>query len=52
MNLGYGMDPSPDNYGCIVDLFSRNVFLEDTKHVIETMPFPPWPANWRSLLNS
>lgn len=51
MNLDYGMDPSPDNYGCLVDLFSRNGFLEDAKHVIETMPFPPWPAIWRSLLN-
>ena len=51
MKLDYGMDPSPDNYGCLVDLFSRNGFLEDAKHVIETMPFPPWPAIWRSLLN-
>ncbi|XP_034697590.1 pentatricopeptide repeat-containing protein At3g09040, mitochondrial-like [Vitis riparia] len=51
MNLDYGMDPSPDNYGCLVDLFSRNGFLEDAKHIIETMPFPPWPAIWRSLLN-
>ena len=45
------MDPSPGNYGCVVDLFSRNGFLEDAKHVIETMSFPPWPAIWRSLLN-
>ena len=51
MKLDYGMDPSPGNYGCLVDLFTQNGFLEDAKHVIETMPFPPLPAIWRSLLN-
>ncbi|KAK9274671.1 hypothetical protein L1049_021922 [Liquidambar formosana] len=52
INLDYGLEPSPDNYGCLVDMLSRNGFLEDAKHVIEVMPFSPWPAVWRSLLSA
>ncbi|KAB1227932.1 hypothetical protein CJ030_MR1G013812 [Morella rubra] len=51
MNLNYGLEPSPDNYGCLVDMLSRNGYLDDAKHIIEAMPFPPWPAIWRSLLS-
>lgn len=51
ITLDYGMEPSPDNYGCLVDLLSRNGFLQEAKFVTEMIPFPPWPAIWRSLLN-
>ncbi|XAR64572.1 hypothetical protein NMG60_11008305 [Bertholletia excelsa] len=51
MALDYGMEPSPGNYGCLVDLLSRNGFLQDARQIIEAMPFPPWPAILRSLLN-
>ncbi|XP_057961843.1 pentatricopeptide repeat-containing protein At3g09040, mitochondrial-like [Malania oleifera] len=51
ISLNYGMQPSPDNYGCLVDMLSRNGFLEDAKRIILDMPFSPWPAIWRSLLN-
>lgn len=51
MSLDYEIEPSPDNYGCLVDMLSRNGFLDDAKHVIDMMPFPPWPAIWRSLLS-
>ncbi|KAI3831279.1 hypothetical protein MKX03_034065 [Papaver bracteatum] len=47
----YGMVPSAGNYGCLVDLFSRNGYLEKAKYVLETMPFAPWPAIWRSFLS-
>ncbi|KAI3902099.1 hypothetical protein MKW92_005564 [Papaver armeniacum] len=47
----YGMVPSAGNYGCLVDLFSRNGYLEKAKCVLETMPFAPWPAVWRSFLS-
>ncbi|GKA30107.1 pentatricopeptide repeat-containing protein [Tanacetum coccineum] len=47
----YRMDPSPDNYGCLVDLLSRNGYLQEARAVIEAMPFPAWPAIWRSFLN-
>ncbi|KAF9625903.1 hypothetical protein IFM89_027680 [Coptis chinensis] len=45
------MVPSEENFGSLVDLFSRNGFLEEAKHVLEVMPFAPWPAVWRSILN-
>ncbi|KAK9052606.1 hypothetical protein SSX86_029236 [Deinandra increscens subsp. villosa] len=51
ITLDYKMDPSPDNYGCLVDLLSRNGYLQEAKGVIEAMPFSPWPAIWRSFLN-
>ncbi|KVH95801.1 pentatricopeptide repeat-containing protein At3g09040, mitochondrial-like [Cynara cardunculus var. scolymus] len=51
ISLDYKMDPSPDNYGCLVDLLSRNGHLEEAKSVIESMPFLAWPAIWRSFLN-
>lgn len=47
----YGMNPSRDNYGCYIDLLSRNGLLEDAKSVISAMPFPSWPAILRSMLN-
>lgn len=51
MTLDYGMEPSPDSYGSIVDLLSRNGLLRHAKDIIEAMPFKPWPAIWRSFLN-
>ncbi|CAL5430160.1 unnamed protein product [Camellia sinensis] len=51
MTSDYGIEPLPGNYGCFVDLLSRNGFLQDAKNIIEAMPFEPWPAIWRSLLN-
>ncbi|OVA04941.1 Pentatricopeptide repeat [Macleaya cordata] len=51
IGLVYGMVPSAENYGCLVDLFSRNGFLEEAKNVIEMMPFAPWPAVLRSFLS-
>jgi pentatricopeptide repeat protein len=47
----YGMEPSPDIYGCLVDMFSRNGYLEDAKQIIESLPYPAWPAILRSLLS-
>ncbi|XP_028801381.1 pentatricopeptide repeat-containing protein At4g39530-like [Neltuma alba] len=51
MSLDYGLRPSPEIYGCLVDMLSRNGYLEDAKLVIEAMPFPTWPAIWRTLLS-
>ena len=51
MDSQYGMQPSPDCYGCLVDMLSRNGHLEDAKHVIEIMPFQPSPTVYRSLLS-
>ncbi|KAL7608310.1 hypothetical protein Lser_V15G10983 [Lactuca serriola] len=49
--LDYKMDPFPDNYGCFVDLLSRNGYLEEAKRVIEGMPYQSWPGIWRSFVN-
>ncbi|KAH7654020.1 TPR-like protein [Dioscorea alata] len=51
ISTDYGMSPSKDNFACLVDLLARNGLLEKARHVIECMPFEPWPAIWRSLLN-
>ncbi|KAL5983019.1 hypothetical protein ACLOJK_017099 [Asimina triloba] len=47
----YRMEPSPNNYACLIDLLARNGFLEEAREVIEDMPFEPWTAVWRSLLS-
>ncbi|CAN0909013.1 Pentatricopeptide repeat-containing protein At3g09040, mitochondrial [Linum grandiflorum] len=51
MKSEYGLEPSPDNYGCLVDMFARNGHLEAAKRVMETMPFAPWPEILRALLS-
>ncbi|PKI63973.1 pentatricopeptide repeat-containing protein At3g09040, mitochondrial-like [Punica granatum] len=51
MKSEYGMEPSPDIYGCIVDMLSRSGYLVHAKTMIEEMPFPPWPGILRSLLS-
>lgn len=51
ITLDYGMEPSPDSFGSLVDLLSRNGLLRDAKQIIESMPFKPWPTIWRTLLN-
>ncbi|XP_022138912.1 pentatricopeptide repeat-containing protein At3g09040, mitochondrial-like [Momordica charantia] len=51
MKSDYNIIPSRDNFGCLVDMLSRNGFLHDARYIIESMPFPPWPAILRSLLS-
>jgi pentatricopeptide repeat protein len=46
-----GMNPTRANYACLIDLLARKGLLEEAKGVIESMPFQPWPAVWRSLMN-
>ncbi|KAI9128673.1 hypothetical protein K1719_000156 [Acacia pycnantha] len=51
MGFNYHLSPTPKIYGCLVYMLSRNGYLEDAKLVIEAMPFPSWPAIWRTLLS-
>ncbi|KAG0473569.1 hypothetical protein HPP92_015426 [Vanilla planifolia] len=51
MSSTYGLMPSRDNFGCLIDLYARNGLLERSRDVIESMPYEPWPAAWRSLLS-
>uniref|UniRef100_A0ACD5YH91 Uncharacterized protein n=1 Tax=Avena sativa TaxID=4498 RepID=A0ACD5YH91_AVESA len=46
-----GMNPTRANFTTLVDLLARKGLLHEAKGVIEVMPFQPWPAVWRSLLN-
>jgi pentatricopeptide repeat protein len=46
-----GMNPTRANFATLVDLLARKGLLHEAKGVIEVMPFQPWPAVWRSLLN-
>ncbi|EXB96393.1 hypothetical protein L484_023114 [Morus notabilis] len=47
----YKMEPCKDVYGCLVDMLSRNGRLENARQMIEKMPYAPWPAILKSLLN-
>ncbi|KAL5203706.1 hypothetical protein ABZP36_008577 [Zizania latifolia] len=51
MLSAYGMHPTRANYACLVDLLARKGLLVEGKCVIEAMPFQPWPAVWRLLVN-
>ncbi|XP_056169136.1 pentatricopeptide repeat-containing protein At3g09040, mitochondrial-like [Syzygium oleosum] len=51
MKSDYGLEPSPGVFGCLVDMLSRNGYLEGAKGLIKTMPFSPWPGIWRSFLS-
>jgi pentatricopeptide repeat protein len=51
MLSAYGMHPERANYACLVDLLARKGLLDEAKGVIDAMPFQPWPAVWRSLVN-
>ncbi|OQU78610.1 hypothetical protein SORBI_3008G009500 [Sorghum bicolor] len=51
MLSAHGMNPTRANYACLIDLLARRGLLEEAKGVIEAMPFQPWPAVWRSLMN-
>lgn len=51
MITDYKMEPSPDVYGCLVDMLSRNGNLDGARQVIQEMPYTPWPAILRSLLS-
>ncbi|KAK9079153.1 hypothetical protein SSX86_000823 [Deinandra increscens subsp. villosa] len=44
------IDPTPEHYSCMVDLYSRAGLLEKALVFINDMSFPAGPTIWRSLL--
>lgn len=48
--LEFGIEPSVEHYGCIVDLLCRSGLVEEAYRIITTTTIPPNPATWRSLL--
>ncbi|KAG2544083.1 hypothetical protein PVAP13_9NG809000 [Panicum virgatum] len=51
MLFAHGVHRTRANYSCLVDLLARKGLVSEAKDVIEAMPFQPWPAVWRSLMN-
>nr|XP_043628512.1 pentatricopeptide repeat-containing protein At5g48910-like [Erigeron canadensis] len=47
----YGIQPTVEHYGCLVDILCRAGRLEEAKNVIEKMPMKPNKVIWMSLLS-
>lgn len=47
-----GIEPSMEHYGCMVDLFCRANKPEEAYKFIASMPIPPNPPIWRTLVVS
>ncbi|KAL5708564.1 hypothetical protein ACHQM5_019348 [Ranunculus cassubicifolius] len=47
----YGIVPTEEHYGCMVDLLSRAGKLNEAENLIRTMPVEPNVAIWGALLN-
>ncbi|XP_031488749.1 pentatricopeptide repeat-containing protein At5g66520-like [Nymphaea colorata] len=51
MRTKYGISPTIEHYGCIVDLMSRAGKLVDAENLINSMPMKPDGIVWGALLN-
>lgn len=47
----YGIIPTVEHYGCMVDLLSRAGLLKEAVRLVEEMPIRPNTAIWGALLN-
>ncbi|XP_043700359.1 pentatricopeptide repeat-containing protein At3g22690-like [Telopea speciosissima] len=52
MSSLYGITPSIEHYGCMVDLLSRASLLEEARKFIVNMPIEPNSVIWGSLLSA
>ncbi|OVA06543.1 Pentatricopeptide repeat [Macleaya cordata] len=52
MSSKYGITPSIEHYGCVVDLFGKAGFVEQASDFIEKMPVEPNSIIWGSLLSA
>lgn len=48
----YGLEPTHEHYGCMVDLYGRAGLLDDAVNVINNMPMRPHVGSWGALLNA
>uniref|UniRef100_A0A7N0TU85 DYW domain-containing protein n=1 Tax=Kalanchoe fedtschenkoi TaxID=63787 RepID=A0A7N0TU85_KALFE len=48
--MDYGIEPSMELYGCMVDLLCRTGTLDEAYAFVETMHITPNPVIWRMLL--
>lgn len=51
MTNDYGIEPTIEHYGCLVDILCRVGNLEEAKDIIEGMPMRPNKVIWMSLLS-
>ncbi|KAL0744363.1 hypothetical protein Bca4012_085876 [Brassica carinata] len=47
----YGIEPTVEHYGCMVDILSRAGCFEEAERLVETMPVQPNANVWGALLN-
>jgi pentatricopeptide repeat protein len=52
MSSQYNIEPGPDHYACMVDLFGRAGLLDKAVDLIESMPFEPHSRVWGALLGA
>ncbi|WOG83503.1 hypothetical protein DCAR_0102678 [Daucus carota subsp. sativus] len=52
MNEVYGIEPTLDHYGCMVDLLGRAGCLKEALNLIENMPMDPSPVVWGALFGA
>lgn len=52
MSEEYGINPSKEHYGCIIDLLCRAGQLSDAEHMITSMPFTRDDVVWSTLLRA
>lgn len=50
MEKEYGISPTIEHFGCVIDLLSRNGRLEEALQLVDKMPFEPDVAIWGALL--
>ncbi|KAF8020970.1 hypothetical protein BT93_G1400 [Corymbia citriodora subsp. variegata] len=48
----YGMEPTLEHYGCMVDIFGRAGMVEQAYEFVEKMPIRPNSVVWRTLLGA
>ncbi|KAE8679955.1 NAC domain-containing protein 7-like [Hibiscus syriacus] len=52
IKIDYGMEPTVEHYGCMVDLLGRAGLLEKAFDFVDTMPTRPNAVIWRTLLGA
>ncbi|EFJ13486.1 hypothetical protein SELMODRAFT_122247 [Selaginella moellendorffii] len=51
MDADWGLTPSKEQYGCVVDLLGRSGHLAAAEELVATMPYTPEALDWICLLS-
>ncbi|KAG9457790.1 hypothetical protein H6P81_002298 [Aristolochia fimbriata] len=52
MEREFGMTPTVEHYGCLIDLLGRGGFIEEAMEVVRRMPMEPNAAIWGAIFNA